>query len=63
MSTDTPIGETSDSEVTLFVCGPNKTCVHDYAGWQDIIEDGRIVGGTAICTKCGRTAYEEAQWM
>ena len=46
----------------VFVCGPNKNCAHDYSGWQDIEEGGRIVGGTAVCTKCGQTAFEEDMW-
>lgn len=48
--------------VTLFVCGPSK-CEHVYDRYEPIIQDGRTVGETLVCSKCGRTAYEEAQWL
>lgn len=48
--------------VTLFMCGPNRKCEHDYSDYQDIVEDGKIIGWTVLCVKCGQTAYEEDQW-
>jgi len=54
--------ENTNDPVTVFVCGPTK-CEHDYSGCQDIVEDGKVIGETAICAKCGQTAYEEAQWQ
>ena len=51
------------SQVTVFVCGPKNGCEHDYSGWQDITDSaGKVVGGTAVCVKCGYTAYEEDMW-
>lgn len=52
----------TDEEVTIFLCGPRK-CEHDYSGWEDIVIDGQVRGGTAVCTKCGRTAFSEAAWL
>lgn len=52
----------SDEPITVLLCGPSK-CEHDYSGWEDIVEDGRVVGGTAVCSKCGCTAYDEAAWQ
>lgn len=42
--------------ITLFLCGPSK-CEHDYSQWIEI--EG---GGTAVCSKCGALAIEEAAW-
>lgn len=48
--------------VTLFRCGPSK-CDHDYQGHEDVLnEEGRCVGGTTVCTKCGARAIDEAAW-
>ena len=49
--------------LTIFLCGPNKKCEHDYSESQDIFEDGEVIGETTVCTKCGKPAYEEAQWQ
>lgn len=54
--------KTSAGDLTMFMCGPSK-CDHDYSGWQPIMIDGKERGGTAVCSKCGRTAYEEAVWL
>lgn len=43
--------------LTIFMCGPNTKCEHDFSGWQEI--EG---GGTAICSKCGALAIDEAMW-
>lgn len=48
--------------LTVFLCGPSK-CEHDYSGWQDIVVDGQVRGGTAVCSKCGRSAIDEAAWL
>ena len=48
--------------LTVFACGPSQ-CEHDYNGYEPIIEDGREIGGTAVCSKCGRTAFDEAAWL
>lgn len=43
-------------------CGPSD-CQHDYQGCIPIVdEDGRVTGGTAVCTKCGCSAINEAVW-
>lgn len=51
-----------DKEVTLHLCGPSK-CEHDYSGEMPIEDGERLIGSTAVCVKCGRTAYEEAAWQ
>lgn len=29
-------------------------CKHDFQGWVDLKdEEGRVAGGTTVCTKCG----------
>jgi len=49
--------------VTVFACGPNRVCDHDMSGWQNIVEpDGKVCGGTAVCTKCGETAFNISMW-
>lgn len=48
--------------LTLFMCGPSH-CDHDYSRYEPIIQNGREVGETAVCSKCGRTAFEEAAWL
>jgi hypothetical protein len=59
--TCTTCGYTSEP-VTLFQCGPSK-CDHDYQGHEDILnENGKCVGGTTVCTKCGARASDEAAW-
>jgi hypothetical protein len=56
-----PAGAGDPAQITLFECGP-KRCEHDYSLWGEIIIEGRVVGGTAFCSKCGASAYDEAQW-
>ena len=58
------MNDDSKSDITVFVCGPSTSkCEHDYSGYQDIVEDGKVIGGTAVCVKCGRTAFEDAMWL
>lgn len=52
---------TPPDDLTLFMCGPSK-CEHDYSRYEPIVIDGRECGETLVCAKCGRTAFEEAQW-
>jgi hypothetical protein len=63
---DAPMTDASTPDapqaITLFVCGP-KDCEHDYQGWEYVMKDGRVWGGTAICTKCGALAIDEAMWL
>lgn len=47
--------------ITLMVCGPSK-CEHDYNRFEDVVKDGRVVGGTAVCSKCGVAAIDDAMW-
>lgn len=47
--------------VTVFLCGPSK-CDHDYSRSEPILVDDRIVGESAVCSKCGRSAFEEGVW-
>ena len=53
--------KSDEKDLTLFLCGPSK-CEHDYSKYEDIIENGRVVGGTAVCAKCGAKAIDEAMW-
>jgi len=48
-------------DLTLFLCGPSK-CVHEYTKDEPIVENGKVVGGTAVCAKCGARANDEAMW-
>jgi hypothetical protein len=56
------VSDEPKKELTLFLCGPTK-CEHDYSKWEPIIENGRECGGTAVCAKCGQSAFAEAQWL
>lgn len=51
------------SELTLHLCGPSKTCLHVYDKREPIIIDGLVRGDTLVCSKCGRSAFEEAAWL
>lgn len=53
--------EKKPEPLTIFMCGPSK-CEHDYSKWEDIVEDGKVRGGTAVCAKCGTSAIAEAAW-
>ena len=57
--------EPLDGSITIFVCGPNRwKCEHDYSRYVDILDsEGKFCGQTLVCSKCGRTAYDEAQWL
>lgn len=49
--------------VQVFECGPNRECIHDMRGWKDFVDEkGRVFGGTAVCTKCGETAFNLSVW-
>jgi hypothetical protein len=48
-------------EFTLFLCGRSR-CEHEYTLDEPIIENGNVVGGTAVCHKCGARAIDEAMW-
>jgi hypothetical protein len=43
--------------LTMFLCGPSK-CEHDYSLYEPM--EG---GGTAVCSKCGARAFDEAAWL
>lgn len=47
-----------DAALTLFMCGPSK-CMHDYSEGENIPEGG----WTAVCSKCGARAIDEAAWL
>lgn len=51
-----------DENVTVFLCGPNRECQHDYCFVEAIFEDGKFVGDTTVCGKCGTRAIDEAMW-
>ena len=51
----------SESDLTLIVCGSN--CEHEFGEeLVPIVQDGREVGGTTVCKKCGMTAFAASQW-
>ena len=55
------VPEREDRDLTLFLCGPSK-CEHDYQGMEEVRESGESRGWTAVCTKCGARAIDEAAW-
>lgn len=49
--------------ITIFECGPNRTCPHDMRGWKNFVDEtGRVFGGTAVCLLCGETAFNLSLW-
>lgn len=54
--------ETKPEPPIIFECGPKLTCAdgseHDYSKWE---QDGQC--GTAVCSKCGHRAIDDAYWM
>jgi hypothetical protein len=51
------------ANVIINRCGPSD-CHRDYKGNIPIVnEEGRVTSGTAVCTKCGCTAYAESAWQ
>lgn len=48
----------TEKAITIFVCGPNTKCEHDYSGVVVEIEGGQ----SAVCSKCGTLAIDEAMW-
>lgn len=51
----------------ITMCGPRATCPdggeHDFSGWEEFeTEDGATVG-SAVCSKCGHSAIDNAMWM
>lgn len=52
-----------DKEVTLFICGPKANpCDHKFDRYEPIIQDGREVGETIVCSLCGVSAFEQSMW-
>lgn len=49
-------------EITLISCGPSP-CDHDYSGWRQYIASGGGTVGTAVCSRCGAHAIDEAVWL
>jgi hypothetical protein len=66
ISQDTP---QQGGRVDPFVvqCGPKKTCPdgtpHDYSGWEEYEDGMGCMVGTAVCSKCGHRAFDDAMWM
>ncbi len=60
----------------IFECGPQTKqckctcssgdrapCEHVFEGNADIVDhEGRVVGGTTVCNRCGLSAYDHALW-
>jgi hypothetical protein len=50
--------------ITIHTCGPRLKCPdgtdHDYSEWY-APEDGSY--GTAVCSKCGHHAIDDAYWI
>jgi hypothetical protein len=44
-------------------CGKRRVCTsgdeHDFSGWEDLPEGA----GTAVCSRCGHRAIDDAMWM
>ena len=53
-------GASLDREIDAAMNAPEPKDVYDC--YEPIIEDGREVGDTAVCSKCGSRAIEEAVW-
>ena len=34
-----------------------------YIATASIVRDGKVIGGTTVCAKCGRAALDEAAWL
>jgi hypothetical protein len=54
-----PRCEKSDcpGRLTFHAIFSGEFCAHDFQGWRDHKDDqGRIVGGEQVCTKCGMGA-------
>jgi hypothetical protein len=48
-----------DKKPELFFHASPKpdACNHDFQGWEELKDnEGRICGGTTVCTKCGMDA-------
>lgn len=55
--------EQSDPLVAVFLCGPNRTCEHVMDHYIDLTDsEGRVCGMTAVCSKCGETAFNLSYW-
>lgn len=56
----------SEPEIPLivFTCGRKPDHEHKWDGPEEPLyrEDGSVCGGTATCSICGRSAFEEAEW-
>jgi len=50
-------------EIAVHRCGPKLTCPdgseHDYSKWENRADGS----GTAVCSKCGHAAIDDAYWM
>ena len=54
----------SRGEVLFDLDAKRPLCEHTFSGWEDFInENGKIVGGTSICARCGMTAMEHSMWV
>jgi hypothetical protein len=54
---------TPEGELTVFLCGPSK-CEHVYDREEIITNSaGEQCGMTKVCSKCGRSAFEEDAWL
>jgi hypothetical protein len=46
-----------DDDVFFHSSPKPDACDHDFKGWVDLRdEEGRVCGGTTVCTKCGMDA-------
>jgi hypothetical protein len=59
-----PSRDTPPSEITIFICGPSA-CEHVWDGPMIPIQGttAQPAGYTVSCSKCGRTAFDEDQWL
>lgn len=55
-------GVPCSEEVTIFLCGPNRTCDHVFDKWENLYDGDRVSGETTVCSKCGETAFGLSLW-
>lgn len=49
--------------LTVFQCGPNRTCDHVFDTYEPLTDsDGRVCGETTVCSKCGESAFNLSMW-
>ena len=43
---------------------PMPICEHTFDKWEDYVdEDGRVLGGSKVCSRCGLSSMEHSLWV